>query len=363
MPQDRYQTRRQRLLAAIKPLEVDAILVSHPPNVRYLTGFTGEDSQLLIGRKHALMISDSRFSTQLRQECPGLEAEIRTARTPMSEFVAQILTARKLKTVGFEGAYVSVASHALLTSKAGAITLAPVAGLVETLRQVKDREEVAAIRRAIHQAERGLAAVQAVAMPQMTERQAAHELEHAMRRVGALRAAFEPIIGVGPQSALPHYRAGDIPLGTAGFVLMDWGAVEPAGYHSDLTRVWATSKIPPKLDKLHRVVSEARAAALRVMRPGTACQAVDAAARKVIADAGFEKFFGHGLGHGIGLEIHEGPRLSPISEDVLEPGMVVTVEPGIYIPEFGGVRLEDDVLITDDAPEVLSTVPLGMSLT
>jgi Xaa-Pro aminopeptidase len=363
MVQDRYRARRQRLLAAIKQAEVDAVLVSHPPNVRYLTGFTGEDSQLLIGPRHTLMISDSRFTTQIEQECPGLETEIRTARILQPEFIAQILSGRKLKRVGFETAYVSVANHEVLKTKAEKFELLPVAGLVESLRQVKDREEVAAIRRAIELAERGIAAVRALAMPDMTERQAAHELEHAMRRVGALRAAFEPIIGVGPQSALPHYRAGDLRLGAAGFVLIDWGAVELGGYHSDLTRVWATSKIPPKLEKLHRVVSEARSAAIRLMQPGTECQSVDAAARKVIADAGFEKFFGHGLGHGIGLEIHEGPRLSPISKDILQPGMIVTVEPGIYIPDFGGVRLEDDVLITEDGPEVLSSIPLGLSLT
>ncbi|HUQ68932.1 MAG TPA: Xaa-Pro peptidase family protein [Planctomycetaceae bacterium] len=363
MAQDRYRTRRNRLLAAMKQAEIDAVLVAHPPNVRYLTGFTGEDSQLLFGPKHTVLLSDSRFTTQIAQECPGLETEIRTAKTLMPDFVAQTLVARKLKRVGFESAYVSVASHQVLTSKAEQVELVPVSGLVETLRQVKDKDEVAAIRRAIHLAQRGLAAVQALAIPEMTEREVAHELEHAMRRFGALRAAFETIVGVGPQSALPHYRAGELPLNGAGFVLLDWGAVEPGGYHSDLTRVWATSKIPPKLDKLHRVVSEARAAAIELMRPGVSCQTVDAAARKVIADAGFEKFFGHGLGHGIGLEIHEGPRLSPISKDTLEAGMIVTVEPGIYLPGFGGVRLEDDVLITEAAPEVLSNVPLGMSLT
>lgn len=363
MPQDRYRARRQKLLAAMKSAEVDALLVSHPPNVRYLTGFTGEDSQLLISPRHTLLISDSRFTTQIQQECPGLEAEIRTARTLMPEFAAQIVARRKLKRVGFEAAYVTVAAHEVFKTKAERIELLPTAGLVESLRQIKDRDEVAAIRRAVDLAERGYKVIQALAQPSTTERQIAHELEHSMRRMGALKAAFEPIVGVGPQSALPHYRAGELPLSKAGFVLIDWGAVEPGGYHSDLTRVWATSKIPPKLEKLHRVVSEARAAALALMRPGTSCQSVDAAARQVITDAGFEKYFGHGLGHGIGLEIHEGPRLSPISKDTLEPGMVVTVEPGIYIPEFGGVRLEDDVLITEDIPEILSTVPLGMSLT
>uniref|UniRef100_A0A7C2P1M2 Aminopeptidase P family protein n=1 Tax=Schlesneria paludicola TaxID=360056 RepID=A0A7C2P1M2_9PLAN len=362
MPHDPYRARRSRLLALVKQAEVDAVLVSHPPNVRYLTGFTGEDSQLLIGPKHCVLLSDSRFTTQIAQECPDLEAEIRTSRILMPDFVAQALQQRRLRRVGFEAAYLSFASHQVLTSKAEGVTCVPIKGLVESLRRIKDRDEVAAIRRAIAQAERGLAVVRALALPEMTEREIAHELEHAMRRFGALRAAFEPIVGVGPQSALPHYRAGLVPLQEAGFVLIDWGAVEAGGYHSDLTRVWGTSKIPPKLERLHRVVSEARAAALRLMRAGTACKTVDAAARQVIADAGFEKYFGHGLGHGIGLEIHEEPRLSPISEDTLEPGMIVTVEPGIYLPGIGGVRLEDDVLITNDGPEVLSTVPLGLSL-
>lgn len=326
----------------------------------YLTGFTGDATWLLIGPKRTLIVSDSRFETQLADECPGLETEIRTAKTQSADFLAAILKKLGCSRIGFESGYTTVATHNDLVEKTKGVELTPSAGLIEELRQVKDSEEIAAIRDAIYLAERGYAVLRSLLLPEMTEREAAHELEHAMRRFGALRAAFEPIIGVGPQSALPHYRAGLRQLGESPFVLIDWGAVEPGGYHSDLTRVIATSKIPPKLDKLHRVVMNARQAALDNIRPGVACQLVDAAARKVIEDAGFGKYFGHGLGHGIGLEIHESSRFSPLSKDTLQPGMVLTVEPGIYLPGFGGVRLEDDVLVTRDGYEVMSSVPLEL---
>ncbi len=360
MAADRYQDRRVKLVAAVKKSKVEGLLVSHEPNVRYLTGFTGEASQLLIGPEHTLMISDSRFETQLDQECPGLERVIRTTRTLMVDFVAQTLTDRRVRKVGIEAAATSVASFNSLKEKVPAVEVVPLEGLVEKLRLIKDKGEIAAIRTAIDLAQKGFQGVQAMFTPDMTERQIAHELEHLMRRRGALRAAFEPIVGVGRLSALPHYRAGQVQLGSSPFVLIDWGALEPGGYHSDLTRVVATGKIPPKLEKLYRVVEKARGAALSELRPGAACKVVDAVARKVIADAGFDRFFGHGLGHGVGLEIHENPRFSPISEETLQPGMVVTIEPGIYIPDFGGVRLEDDVLITRDGYEVLSSVPLEL---
>ncbi len=360
MATDRHQARRSRLVAAVKKAQLDLLIVSHPPNVTYLTGFTGDASCLLIGPKRTLMVSDSRFETQLADECPGLATEIRTAKTQTADFLAEILGKLGFKRIGFESAYTTVAAKDGLEEKATGIELTPSSGLVEELRQIKDSEEITAIRDAIYLAERGYSVLRALLLPEMTEREAAHELEHAMRRFGALKAAFEPIIGVGPQAALPHYRAGLRRLDEAPFFLIDWGAVEPGGYHSDLTRMVATSKIPPKLDKLHRVVMNARQAALDAIHPGVACQQVDATARKVIEDAGFGKYFGHGLGHGIGLEIHESVRFSPISKDTLQPGMVLTVEPGIYLPGFGGVRLEDDVLITRDGYEVLSSVPLEL---
>lgn len=360
MASDRHQSRRSRLISAIKKAQLDLLIVSHPPNVTYLTGFTGDATHLLIGPKKTVLVSDSRFETQIADECPGLAAEIRTAKTTTADFLAEILKKAGLSRIGFESAYTTVSTFDDLKEKLAGINLTASSGLVEELRQIKDSEEITAIREAIYLAERGYAVLRSLLLPDMTEREAAHELEHAMRRFGALRAAFEPIIGVGPQSALPHYRAGLKALGESPFVLIDWGAVEPGGYHSDLTRVIATSKIPPKLDKLHRVVMNARQAALDAIRPGVACQQVDAAARKVIEDAGFGKYFGHGLGHGIGLEIHESTRFSPLSKDTLQPGMVLTVEPGIYVPGFGGVRLEDDILVTREGYEVLSSVPLEL---
>lgn len=355
-----YLERRTRLRSLLKKAKLPAMLVAHEPNVRYLTGFTGEASQLLITSQTELMISDSRFETQLTNECPEVEAVIRTAKSTMADFVAEVLSAQKITCAAIEGDVLSVASFEKYKEIATTTEFVVTSGIIDQLRMIKDKTEIAALRRAIDIAQRGFQAVQGLFTPDMTELEVAHELEHLMRRHGALRAAFEPIVGVGPQAALPHYRAGPARLSDAPFVLIDWGAVEPNGYHSDLTRVLSTSKIPPKLEKLYRVVFEARAAALALMRPGALAKDVDAAARKVITDNGFERYFGHGLGHGVGLEIHEQPRLSPLSDDVLQPGMVITVEPGIYLPGFGGVRLEDDVLITRDGHEVLTSTPLEM---
>lgn len=356
-----HAERRARLSHAVKKAGLEALLIAHPPNITYLTGFTGDSSYLLLGPKVQLMISDSRFETQLSYECPELNLAIRTSRNSLSEFLGRQIGKLHLQRVGFEADYITVSTYSALVEHCGrSVELVAQRGLVEALRQIKDHQEIAAIRRAIGLAERGLHATWVRVLPELTERQTAHELEHEMRRFGALRAAFDPIIGVGPQSALPHYRAGHHHLSEAAFVLIDWGAVEPTGYHSDLTRVLATSKIPPKLEKLYRVVLQARNAALDRMRPGEPCREVDASARNVIEQAGYGKYFGHGLGHGIGLEIHEAPRLSPISQDVLRAGMVVTVEPGIYLPGFGGVRLEDDVLITRDGCDVLSTYSLEL---
>lgn len=360
MPADRHATRRQKLLASIKRAEIELLIVGHPVNVTYLTGFSGDASHLLIGPKQLRIVSDSRFETQLAEECPEIPAEIRTAKSTPSGFLASIIGKLGVKRVGIEAAHTSVAQRDQLAEALPGVELVPVEALVEQLRQIKDAEEIQDLREAVRMAERGLAVLQALMLPDMTEREAAHELEHAMRRFGALKAAFEPILGVGPNAALPHYRAGLKRLDAAPFVLIDWGALGPTGYHSDLTRVLGTGKIPPKLEKLHRVVSNARQAALDAIHPGAACCEVDAAARRVIEEAGFGKYFGHGLGHGIGLEIHEWPRFSPLSKETLAPGMVMTVEPGIYLPGFGGVRLEDDVLITREGYEILSDVPLGL---
>jgi Xaa-Pro aminopeptidase len=357
MSTDRHAARRSKLNHLIRKRNLGPVLITNPRNVTYLTGFTGEDSCLLFGGGHLCLFSDSRFETQLRDECPEIPAEIRTSRMLMPDFLASQLPAFSLATLGIESSSMVVGVRDLLAERLKPIEVVSQPGLVEELRMIKDADEIAELRLAIRQAERGFDVMRSQLVLNQTERAAAHELEHAMRRFGALRAAFDPIVAVGDRAALPHYRAGLRRFDEAGFALVDWGAVSGLGYHSDLTRLLVTSKLPPKLHHVYGVVLKAQQAGIAAIRPGARCQDVDAAARKVIEQAGYAKQFGHGLGHGIGLDIHEGPRLSPISTDELKPGMTITVEPGIYLPGIGGVRIEDDILVTRDGCEVLSSVP------
>jgi Xaa-Pro aminopeptidase len=178
-----------------------------------------------------------------------------------------------------------------------------------------------------------------------------------MRSFGANGPGFEPIVGVGPTAALPHAHAGDLKVSESPVLLVDWGAETQSGYRSDLTRVFFTGKITKQMETVYKVVLKAHQKAIAAIKPGVSCKAVDTIARKIIADAGFGKYFGHGLGHGFGLDIHESVRMSPLSDQVFEPGMVITVEPGIYLPGKFGVRIEDDILVTNDGHEVLSSVP------
>lgn len=356
MPAERHAARRQKLLRKLREADADTLLVSNVKNVTYLTGFTGDSSWLLLGPRLALLISDPRYTTQIEEECRGLDIELRVPGQPIEEKTAEVLGRLGLNRVAFESTTMTVAQYDALRAKTAGVELVPAAGLVEELREVKDAGEIEEIRTAIHLAERGFTALRALWVGEMTEQQAAHELEHAMRRFGAQGVSFEPIIAVGDRAALPHYRPSGHRLGEGEFVLVDWGATGAGGYKSDLTRLVATSKIRPKLEKVYAVVFNARQQAIKAIRPGARGADVDAVARTVIEQAGYGKQFGHSLGHGIGLDIHEGPRLAPGSDSVLQPGMVVTVEPGIYLPGWGGVRIEDDVLVTRDGCDVLSSV-------
>jgi len=357
MPADRHAARRQKLIRAIRRESADALLVTNFTNVSYLTGFSGDDSHLLIGPSATVLISDSRYTTQLQQECPGLDLHIRGPGKSMTDAAAKVVARAKLATVGFESGSLTYDQWHALAAQTKSADLKPLSGLVEKLRLVKDSHEIAEIRKAVYQAEHGFQAFRACLLGDMTERRAAHELEHSMRRFGAVGASFAPIVAVGSQSALPHARPTDREIGESSFVLVDWGATAVQGYKSDLTRIIVTGKISPKLARIYRVVLNAQRIGIDSIRPGLRCCDVDQAARKSIANAGYGKNFGHGLGHGIGLDIHEGPRLGPSSTETLKPGMVVTVEPGVYLPGWGGIRIEDDVLVTRDGCEVLTSTP------
>jgi Xaa-Pro aminopeptidase len=274
----------------------------------------------------------------------------------MHEVTAELIGKAKLTRLGFEADSLTVGMLAKLEKPLEKTAFVPTSGLVESLRVVKDKEEVEAIRRAARQAERAFAAVVATLTPESTEKEVSADLEHTARRFGAKGLSFTPIVGVGPRAALPHAPPSARRIGESDFTLIDWGVNEGL-YMSDLTRVIATGKISSRLMKIHEVVRRAQEAAIEAIRPGKTCEQIDSVARTIIEEAGFGKQFGHGLGHGIGLNIHEAPRLAQNEKPELKPGMVVTVEPGIYFPEWGGVRIEDDILVTRDGHEVLTNVP------
>lgn len=357
MNPDRFVTRRKKLAGKLRQTDAQALLVTNFTNVRYLTGFTGDDSFLLFQKDKPILISDSRYEDQISEECPDLDVFIRPSSETIISAVGKVVAAAKLRTLAVESTTTTVDQWRAIEDKVKPLELTAASGLVEELRMIKDADEISEIREAIRQAERGFAVLKASLVPEMTELQGAHLLEHAMRQFGALRASFDPIVAVGARAALPHGRPSDQTLSAAEFVLVDWGATNRRGYRSDLTRLLVTGKISPKLENLYRVVLTAQLAGIKAIRPGVTGREVDAAARDVIQQAGYGKKFGHALGHGIGLDIHEGPRLGASSTTELQPGMVVTVEPGIYLPGWGGIRIEDDVLVTRDGCEVLSSVP------
>jgi Xaa-Pro aminopeptidase len=353
---DHHLQRREKLLSALQQEQLDALLITSPVNVTYLTGFTGEASYLIVGRERALLVSDFRFIEQIAQECSGLETKIRPPTQTLQAATSEALGELGFRAVGFESATMTVADLETLREQAKTIDFKGSKERVEELRAVKDVGEVAAIREAIAIAERAFAVFQTMLRPGDTEKELGDAMEMYVRRAGGSATSFTPIIAVDERAALPHAPASDRKVGDSNLLLVDWGATGE-GYKSDLTRVLATRTISPKLEQVHAVVLKAQQQAIRAIRPGVTGRVVDAEARSVIEQEGFGKFFGHGLGHGIGLQIHEGPMLRPNSDAVLQAGNVVTVEPGIYLPGWGGVRIEDDVLVTPDGCEVLTSVP------
>ncbi|HEX4149934.1 MAG TPA: M24 family metallopeptidase, partial [Pirellulales bacterium] len=273
----------------------------------------------------------------------------------MLDATAGVVAASKVANLAIEGDSLSVSQHAQLAERIKS-PLVPTSGLVEELREIKDKVEIDEIRLAARHAEHAFAVLRATLRPQLSEKEVADDLEHQLRLFGAKGSSFPPIVAVGERAALPHARPTGKLIGSDDFVLVDWGATAQH-YKSDLTRVLVTGKISPKLQRVYGVVLQAQERAIAAIRPGISGREVDRVARSVISDAGFGKFFGHGLGHGLGLDIHEAPRLNPTNDRPLAPGMVVTVEPGIYLPGWGGVRIEDDILVTRSGYEVLTDVP------
>jgi Xaa-Pro aminopeptidase len=348
--------RADRVAEALEEREADVLLISDLVNVRWLTGFTGSNAAAVVGREGSRrFVTDFRYLTQSAEQVdPAWEREI--AVDLLAGVVKGLPGSGELR-LAFDDAHMSVKDHGRLAGmlRAG-IELVPAAGAIETLRAVKDADELEAIRAAARLADDALTEVLGRGLVGRTEREVALDLEFTMRRMGAQAASFPPIVAAGEHGALPHATPRDVTIPAGTLVVVDWGA-QLDGYASDCTRTYATGDIDPRDGQVYELVLQAQEAALAAVRSGPTGREVDAVARSIIDAAGHAEHFGHGLGHGVGLDVHEGPRLSKQGETALAAGMVVTVEPGVYVPGAVGVRIEDLVIVTDEGGEVVSSLP------
>lgn len=347
-----HRTRRGRLAARLDDLEVDALLITRLVNVRYLTGFTGSNGQLLISDEPVLF-TDFRYEEQSAKEAPDLARRIYT--DAFRDELRTVLEEAGTTRLGFERHGVTYESYESLRKLEG-VELVPVGSEVERLRWEKDVEEIALLERAQEVTDSAFEEIVGKLAEGMTEREVAFELELAMRRGGAERIGFDTIAAFGESAAEPHHHPTDRPLGRGDLVKLDFGCVVE-GYHSDMTRTLALGDPGDELRAVYDVVARAQRAGEEAVRAGVAGSEADEAARRVIEEAGHGDRFGHSLGHGVGLEIHEGPTLRKTSEDVLPVGAVVTVEPGIYLPGLGGVRIEDAVVVEEGGCRPMPTTP------
>jgi Xaa-Pro aminopeptidase len=342
--------RRTRLASRLVELGADGFLLTRLPNVRYTTGFTGSNGQVLITPDGAAFFTDGRYTEQARHEVPDLERI-----TYVDGFLESVVAAARSRGVGrlgFESEGVTFRTYEQLRAAAKGIELVPVGGEVERQRWVKDPDELAALERAQGATDEAFDAVLARLRDGVSERELAFELEAEMRRAGAERSGFEPIVAFGEHAAEPHHEPTGRTLSRGDVVKMDFGGLVD-GYHADMTRTVAFGEPPDRLRDVHDLVRSAQQAGIDAVRVGATGAEVDAAARSVIEAAGLGEHFTHGLGHGVGLEIHEGPRLRRGSDDALPAGAVVTVEPGVYLPGVGGVRIEDMVEVTEEGRRAL----------
>ncbi|MBX5470612.1 MAG: aminopeptidase P family protein [Thermoleophilaceae bacterium] len=346
--------RADRLAELLAERELDALVVSDLVNVRYLTGYTGSNGVAIVGRDLRVFITDFRYVEQAERQVQGFE--LRQGRLDLLGDAAKLLGGR----VGFEDQHLTVRQHERLSDSApGGVELVASGGLVERLRAVKDEDELRRIREAAEIADDVYEHIVSRGLVGRSEREVAVDLEHQMRLRGAEGPSFDSIVASGPHGALPHAEPRPEPIARGTLVTIDIGC-RVDGYCSDCTRTFATGEIPDEMRAVYDLVRSAQEEALAAVRAGAECKAVDAVARGRIEAAGHGERFGHGLGHGVGLEVHEGPRLAASAEGRLEAGNVVTVEPGVYLPGEFGVRIEDLVVVTEDGPEILSRFPKSL---
>lgn len=345
------KNRRSRLEPLFEELKLDAILVSDLRNIRYLCGFSGSEGALLIAPAAAWFLCDSRYTAQAAAEVQG--AEIRECALRL-ETLRLLAVENGLKRIGFEAAHTSLNAFRKITTALSGIELVELGPVFDDIRRCKDPAEIELLAAVAELASQSLASILPLIRPGVRESEIALELEFEMRRRGADGRAFDFIVASGVRGAMPHGRASEKPIQAGELVTIDFGALKDA-YHSDETVTVACGEPGLREQEIHAIVKEAHDLAIRQVRPGLSCKELDAVARDYISERGYGDYFGHGLGHGVGMEIHEQPTLSPRSEAVLEEGMVITIEPGIYIPGFGGVRIEDTLVVTTGGYRILTS--------
>ncbi|MEW6726240.1 M24 family metallopeptidase [Desulforudis sp. 1088] len=347
----------ERVEALRRAMETEGLpylLVTGSHNRRYLSGFTGTTGVLLIGMREAYLLTDFRYLEQVRVECPDFNV-LRVERSWV-ERLAQALDELDVRVLGFEGEHLTYQQYSALKETAGQTELRPTRGMVESLREIKDEEEIAVVRKAVSLVDDVFELLTALA-PGRQEREVAVEIAYRMRLAGASGTSFEIIVASGERSAMPHGVASEKVMREGELVVVDCGCVYQ-GYCSDFTRTVLLGREPePWQTEIYDIVLKAQLAAINAIRPGATCAEVDAAARDIISGYGYGEYFGHSTGHGLGLEIHESPRLSANEQRTLAAGNVVTVEPGIYLPGRGGVRIEDVVVVREHGAEVLTRTP------
>ena len=351
-----YSARQKRLLLSLRELEVPALLVTHLSNIRYLCGFTGSAGVLLVvdGQRGARFVffTDGRYTQQAAEEVTG--ARVVIAKKPALTEACDAVIKTRVKLLGFEADQLQYVTfqHLSHTLK-GKARLKPTHGMIESLRLIKDVDEIEQIRAAVLLGSSLFPAAIGAIRPGVAETAVAGELELQARRAGAEKMSFDTIVASGTRSALPHGRASAQAIPDSGFIILDYGVIL-AGYCSDMTRTVHVGPVSAAHRRMYQAVIESQLASIEAVRPGVEVGKVDQAARDVLKKQGYDAFFIHSTGHGVGIDIHEPPRIAKGQKALLEAGMVITIEPGIYIPDDGGVRIEDMVLVTETGHEVLT---------
>ncbi len=351
-----YAERMSRLRTGFS--ETETLLILNRENIRYLTGFTGGEGALMAGRTWLILLVDGRYVTQARGEAVG--AEIFEFRNRI-DGIAAVVDKHAVGTICFESLALAVEEYLRLQERLPAVVFQPLPGRHQFLRAVKDGREIDRIRKAACIAGDALAAVREMIRPGIRETEVVVEIEYRMRRSGAEQASFETIVAAGPNTALPHATPGSRVIADGDCVMIDYGAVSE-GYHSDETCTYIVGHASARQREIYRIVREAHDRALQALRAGVSCGEIDRIARTCLEEAGIGENFSHGTGHGVGLDVHEAPRLAAKREELLQAGMVVTIEPGAYFPGLWGIRIEDTALVTDDGCEILTQTDKDLTI-